>query len=523
MTRPDGHLWVKGMNDEMGEMIDRGVFVMPEPGEELGRAFGSKIVYEKKRKFTEELGEHIKYKARCVAKGYSSIFGEHYDETYSPTVLFKSLLLILTIAQLNGWYKTSIDIGNAYLEAVNKRQLCMWLPLDWTGGKKIKVKLARNLYGLKDAGLMWYLLVIKVLKDMGYERSKFDPCIFYKVCDGVTVSIIAVFVDDMALTGDDKEAVLCVKAKCGEIFKKITDMGELVKFLGIEFEHDTESEHLVLTQLAATNEYIEEHLKHGSLIKNVPIAPFHQLDTKTAEDEDESKHQPIWDVVGKIRYLADHSRPEMLYVASKLGTKQASAPPKYQKVVQDALAYLKATKGMGLRIGGKDKVIKLFAYADASFIAGDDSKSQLAYCVFVTRDSGAICCKSMKDKTVSLSSTEAEIKALVECIKEILWFRAFLAELGYPQNEATVIYQDNTSSIALATKLGSEGRTRHILNRINFIREVVESGAIRLEHIRSEDMVADVLTGPRERSVFEYLRDILLGGHMRGGRRSVEK
>jgi len=58
-------------------------------------------------------------------QGYSSIFGEHYDETYLPTVLFKSLLVVLSIAQLEGWYKTSIDIGNAYLEAMSNRRLLM--------------------------------------------------------------------------------------------------------------------------------------------------------------------------------------------------------------------------------------------------------------------------------------------------------------------------------------------------------------------------------------------------------------
>ena len=302
--------WLKGTNNEMGELIDREVIKMPEPDEELGKAMGSRLVFDKQKKFNLELGKHIKFKARHVIKGFSSIKGVHYDKTYSPTVLFKSLLLILNIAQLQGWYKTSIDIGNAYLEAEVKRPLCMWLPLDWTQGKRVKVKLVRNLYGLKDAGLMWYLLVIEVLTGMGYVRSIYDPCIFYILTkkDGVT-SIIAVFVDDMSLNGNKKADVERVKQRCGEIFKKITDMGELKKFLGIEFEEDLETGHLVLTQVDATNQYIAAHLLNGSVVKNVPIAPSHVLESvdKTA---DEADNQPIWDIVGKIRYLSARTPPD---------------------------------------------------------------------------------------------------------------------------------------------------------------------------------------------------------------------
>jgi hypothetical protein len=54
--------------------------------------------------------------------------------------------------------------------------------------------------------------------------------------------------------------------------------------------------------------------------------------------------------------------------------------------------------------------------------------------------------------------------------------------------------------------------TRHIVNRINFIGEMVRDGHIRAEYISTESMVADVLTDPRERGLFECLRTYLLEG-----------
>ena len=64
----------------MGELIDREVIKMPEPDEVLGKAMGSRLVFDKQKMFNLELGKHIKYKARHVVKGFSSIKGVHYDK-----------------------------------------------------------------------------------------------------------------------------------------------------------------------------------------------------------------------------------------------------------------------------------------------------------------------------------------------------------------------------------------------------------------------------------------------------------
>jgi hypothetical protein len=116
------------------------------------------------------------------------------------------------------------------------------------------------------------------------------------------------------------------------------------------------------------------------------------------------------------------------------------------------MTYLRGTKDLKLRLGSRDKLIKLFGYADASFVAGGDSRLQLGYCFFLNRDSGAVVARSIKDKTVLLSSMESEIKALTEAIKETIWIRGLLNELGYFQDEPTLIYQDNQSAIRLSDK-----------------------------------------------------------------------
>ncbi len=189
----DALSWLTAINAEFTELIDRGVIVPLKRDEKGGIPFKSKIVFRVTRDHGAKLERMLKFKARVVARGFSSIFGVHYEESYSPTMLFKSLLIVLTIAKREGWHKTNIDVGNAYLEALREKPLYMLLPFDWTDGKKIKVRLARNLYGLKDAGLLWYVLIDKILKAERYTRSVFDTCVYCKAG-----SILCLFVDDLA-------------------------------------------------------------------------------------------------------------------------------------------------------------------------------------------------------------------------------------------------------------------------------------------------------------------------------------
>ena len=56
---------------------------------------------------------------------------------------------------------------------------------------------------------------------------------------------------------------------------------------------------------------------------------------------------------------------------------------------------------------------------------------------------------SAKEKGVSLSPTEGEYVALSRTAKDILHFRQFASDLGYPQTQPSIMLTDNTSSIKL--------------------------------------------------------------------------
>jgi hypothetical protein len=70
------------------------------------------------------------------------------------------------------------------------------------------------------------------------------------------------------------------------------------------------------------------------------------------------------------------------------------------------------------------------------------------YCTLGDTPNAAVYAKSVKQKVVATSSTEAELVATAYALSYALWFRNFLNELHVHQPETgSVIYNDNKSTI----------------------------------------------------------------------------
>lgn len=93
-----------------------------------------------------------------------------------------------------------------------------------------------------------------------------------------------------------------------------------------------------------------------------------------------------------------------------------------------------------------------------------------------------MCWDSKLQRTVSLSTTEAEYVAVTEAGKEMVWLQGFLDELG-KKDEKGVQHIDSQSAIFLAKNLMYHSRKKHIQLRYHFIRFLLESEQLILEKI----------------------------------------
>jgi hypothetical protein len=201
-------------------------------------------------------------------------------------------------------------------------------------------------------------------------------------------------------------------------------------------------------------------------------------------------------VTGKLRYICDRTRPDILLATGEISTGGSNAPSNnHVKVAKQIHSYLKGTKDMKLTLGGRG-LMKHFAFCDASYVTQGKSKSRLGHCQFLGMDSGAIDCVSVNDTTVSHSSMEAEIKALDLCILSVMYTRNVLSFMGYEQSTPTTIFCDNKSAIELCKTLKQTNKSRHIQMRINFVRECINAGICEIVFVPTDKNVADVLTKP---------------------------
>ena len=75
--------------------------------------------------------------------------------------------------------------------------------------------------------------------------------------------------------------------------------------------------------------------------------------------------------------------------------------------------------------------------------------------------------------------------------------------------DTTVILCDSQSGIQLSENPVFHDRSKHIDIRYHFIRDMVQRGAVRLDHIGIDEQVADILTKPLGKVKFLTFRKCL--------------
>jgi len=149
---------------------------------------------------------------------------------------------------------------------------------------------------------------------------------------------------------------------------------------------------------------------------------------------------------------------------------------------------LKGTKGLWLGYGGQAK--ELMGYADADGSMSEDRKAISGYAFMI--NSRAIPWSTKRQELISLSMTESEYIAATYVAKKALWLQAIISQLFSIQLDATTLFSNNQSTIALEHQY--HACTKHIDIHFHFIRWIVKEGKIQLIYCPIEEMVAGTLT-----------------------------
>lgn len=154
-----------------------------------------------------------------------------------------------------------------------------------------------------------------------------------------------------------------------------------------------------------------------------------------------------------------------------------------------------------------DGVTSELEYSDADFASDPITRRSVSGVLF-KYNGGAIIWSSKRQSSVSLSTMEAEYVAASEAAKDAMWLSRLFNEIA-PLSNVPLLLVDNASAVKLSKNPSFYKRSKHIDVFAHFVRERVQNGELRIEHVSSEDQIADILTKPIPRVLFHRLREKL--------------
>lgn len=489
--------WVKAMQDELQALQENFTWdIVPCP---LGvKPIGCKWVYSVKLNSDGSLN---RYKARLVALGNKQEYGVDYDETFAPVAKMTTVRTILSIAASKGWSLYQMDVKNAFLHGDLAEDIFMKPPPGLFSSSEGVCKLKRSLYGLRQAPRAWFEKFRSTLLGFSFSQSQYDSSLFiHHTSAGIVLLLI--YVDDMIITGSDQASIQLLKQQLQASFH-MKDLGYLHYFLGLEVHSDSKG--IFLNQ----HKYTEDLVSLAGLQSAVPVDTPLEVNVKYHRDEGDLLPDPLLyrQLVGSLNYLTI-TRPDISFAVQQVSQFMHTPRHLHLAAVRRIIRYLKGTSYRGLFFPASTS-LTLLAYSDADWAGcADTRRSVSGWCMFL--GPALISWKSKKQARVSKSSTESEYRAMSTACSEITWLRGLLAELGFPQINATPLHADNTSAIQIATNPVFHERTKHIEVDCHSIREALDDHVISLPHVSSQLQLADIFTKAVPRARHQFLLSKLM-------------
>ena len=183
------------------------------------------------------------FRARINARGYEEIDGVHYDASTisAPVTNELTLRIMMVIMLMAAWTGYVLDVKGAFLKGEfepGSPPIYMKIPEGFEKyyGVDSALKLLKTLYGLKEAAYAFWRQMLKAFNFMGFEKSKADPCLYFKwTKDGHLVSWLS-RVDDCVCFGR-KQDVNVSTNNMKELFE-CDDIGNFKEYVGCKVNHD---------------------------------------------------------------------------------------------------------------------------------------------------------------------------------------------------------------------------------------------------------------------------------------------
>ena len=472
--------------------------------------------------FSLKLNEHgnvERYKARLVARGFTQIPGIDFEEAYAPVVRAPTIRLALALKTQKKMKTLQLDISTAFLHGKMDKEVFIEMPqglelLTLNEQSRLGLEgmtedealcLMKALYGTKQGARQWNIELKTTLRKMGYRQSDYDPCLFIR-----GEEFVIIYVDDLLLFYHNEE-----EAKRFE--EGITEKYAVGKrddghyFLGQHIA--TTSEGTNVNQVR----YIEKmkqtfSLDDYAMKASRPIGDPNGLEV-TEKEKATKIGKPYRELIGALLYVSNLTRPDISFAVGVLSRHLEHPQDRHWKAAVQLGRYVCNTKHLGLKFKKTSEKtdcltaddIGLELYCDADWAADKKGRRSMSG-VLIMMLGAPIYWRSVKQKSVAQSTMEAEYVALAEGVKNLMWVKGILGELGIDCSNPTRVYEDNNAALELAKNPVMHSRAKHIDVKFHFVRDEWEKRSINIIKIETKRQLADILTKSLGKERIEELR-----------------
>nr|GEW01251.1 retrovirus-related Pol polyprotein from transposon TNT 1-94 [Tanacetum cinerariifolium] len=302
---------------------------------------------------------------------------------------YKVRLVAHGFTQREDYELEQLEVKTTFLHGNLEEVIYMRQPPGYEQGNKVCL-LKKSLYGLKQSLRQWYKRFNEYMLSNRFKHNSYDGCVYYKSYAPCGYIYLLLYVDDMHIACKSKAEIGSTKS----LLKKEFDMKELEeakKILGMEIVRDQSCRIMRVSQSGYVSKILNNFRIDNEKLVKIPLGGHFKLPLRLSD---------------------------MAYAVSVVSRYLANPGKNHWKAVKWILKYLRGTAKVGLVYGtNPDNHVDVTGFVDSDYAKDPDK--------------------------------EAEYMALTEAVKEAVWLRGLLEELGVELNTVAVNC-DNQGAIHLS-------------------------------------------------------------------------
>ena len=363
------------------------------------------------------------------------------------------------------------------------------------------------------------MLFAWLLKQGFTQLDDSDSCVFVREHSDGEVLSIGVYVDNLqvvhsaALGSDGKgPAGSAYNAFMDRLSSDwdVVDEGPMEDLLGIEVDYLPDGS-IKLHQTTYVRKLVERFCPDGhktDASTKLPYSPTFLVSVADALSMPAGSYpellKPLQERVGSLMYAATSTRPDIAFAVQYLCRCLQRPSPALIAEADHVIAYLARHPTAGLTYTRPASRLK--GFADASWETASSTSGWV-----VQWQGAALQWGSRKQPCVALSTCEAEIIALSEGAKDMVYFRKLVSGLGAGEAGPSSLSTDSQSARDVSYNPQHHDRMKHVQRRHFFVRDMVETFELEVPFVRTADNVADMFTKPMKSATdFHKLRRIVM-------------